>query len=509
MTYQQPAKKWNGRDPQKADYEAAAWYAFKTLPRRVGAFIPCTRPERLASAIDSLLAQTHPLARIVVVDDSENYNTFVEDVCSLKGVEYCRLERERDGRCAPVKAKGFELLADLPYAFHVDDDDYIPPHYVERLLDAMESDCRAAVAFPRLVQFGDQCKTVQGDPANIDRCNFAPSTSLIRMDALAQIGGWPADLPAACHDDWATWRRFRDLGWTFARADTEYFWRRHTDSRTGQHAGRANADFAWRSAADPHGLVTIAVPVCRWQLFGEWLRSIAHYQVSALELFGQCDLLVLDNSGSAAVREAVADLLCRSLNTFRSVTICENGTPAEGETALASNAAVADAPRLDHADEVNHRVAGNWNQIARLITTPLAWLLEDDVFPPPGALQRLLAKMTTNIDAVTGAYPLRTGGWNAKRCAMDRTVMTMYRQTGSEPCDLAGFGCCLIRREVLQSTVSRSAGDGEQGHKWFDWNFWSDFRRQGYRLIVDWDVVCEHRLAAAQPEEEPQIAAVC
>lgn len=471
-----------------------SWPQLVTLPRRVGVLVATrNRADYLPVALQCVLDQSHRAERIVVVDDGSSDNT-AEVVARYGkyGVEYYYVDLGRGREAGPAKRWGFEKLYDLPYVCAIDDDDYADLDYLEKLLDCMESDCRVGAAYPRLHQFGERSGLMvrEYEADILSRTNVAPSTSLIRVDALKQIGGWPV-LTHREHDDWAAWRRMRALGWRLKLADTIYHWRRHADSQTFRHRGAetpeggASHNVHWCHTVDKQDLVTIAVPFCgRHQVLSRFVDAIERQSFP----LGYLHFLAYDNSGCPSFGRRLKQWLATA--GFASYTYVSDPTRADPNQ---GNTQTADGDRLTHADAVNHRCAANWARISRMVHTDLVWCLEDDVIPPPECLTRLLRAFRPEVDAVAALYAGRHSDWVAREfTSLDPLAIRDFHPAGGvEPAGAVGMGCVVVRQQVLQSTPMRSAGEGA-GHRWFDWNFWADVSRQGYRVKIDGDVVCEH-----------------
>lgn len=480
--------------------------AFRTLDRRVGVVIATrNRAHYLPAALHSVLAQTHPAYRVIVVDDGSTDGTR-QVVAQFPKVEYVRI-KSGEG-CAIPRNVGSKMLAidplgshsidtTTPYILAIDDDDYVPPDYIAKLLDAIETDCRAAVAYPRVQQFGSRTGVIdqEYDPALFGRSNFVPNTSLVRTDALRQIGWWPE---GRGFEDWSAWRRMVAHGWQMVQADTVYFWRRHAESVTGRAA--VHHEREWVKTIDTSfNFVTIAAPLSgRHWCLEPFLRSL-EAQTFPHE---NAAVLFLDSSDDPTFAAKLKAWLAT----------CDYGETRyvrydQGKLGGMNGAAIADAPlqagRRQHGDDVNHRVAALWNRIGQLATTDLLWCLEDDTIPPAYALERLASRFAPTTDAVAGCYPGRGHPW----CVWEHEsldplrVRVLHRTAGLQTIGGCGLGCVLMRRSVLTDGPARSAGTGA-GHQWYDWNLWADVARRGGSVFVDWDVLCDHLLQPPTPKRK-------
>jgi hypothetical protein len=474
------------------------WYARPTLPDRVGVVIPTrNRPTLLPHMLGSLMMQTHRPERIVVVDDGDESAEGV--VGRYPGVEYLRAGVGSGLSGNPARNVGLRALADLPYLCFLDDDDMIPPDYLEVLLATVATDCRAAAAYPRLRFCGTHRETlnVPYDPDLLGRLNLSGVPALIRTDALWQVGGWPVFAPdpggTVPYDDWALWRRFRDHGWRMILAPVDYYYYRHDD---GVCHSKACVDYRseWRRTIDPTDLVTLAIPWSgREHLIDEVLDAVARQSYPA----GRLHVLFYDNSGSPAVGRRLRRWLLEQ-DGYAGHAYHRDARPA---VAGLSASELADAPleegelgRRRHGRALNHRVGALWNRIGQLVETDLVWCLEDDVIPPADALDRLLDRMGPMVDGVTASYRSRVVpgcqvAWRYKDLETGDPIH-LEAGTGVEAIGGTGFGCALVRREVFRAGPARSGGEAVG----YDCNLWLDVARRGGTLLMDWDLRCEHRI---------------
>lgn len=464
----------------------AEWYQFRSLRPTIAVIVPTrNRASYLPGCLAGITGQTVRPRRIIVVDDGSTDNTRAM-VAAHPGVEYHRADVGNGVSGVHARNVGLSLLndAETSYVCTIDSDDLVPPNYLERLLGAIEGDCRAAAAYPRVVQFGERTGEFQFpfDPLALGRSNCAPNTSLVRLDALRQIGGWIVPTGMA-YEDWATWRRLRDLGWTLVPAPAEYYWRRHAATHTGHVAASLSA--RWSETINHDGLVTVAIPLCgRADMLEPQAKAVCGQCLSP----SQMGIVLYDNSGKAAIRsQAMAIYSPR----FSDVRLVVDNTPAiHGRT----NSAVADSRREDVSQEVTHRVAAVWNRLGRLPSTDLIWCLEDDIIPARDTLARLLRAMRSDVDAVSACYMGRhrdVVAWDHVSLSPLRTKQAR-RGVGVEPIGGVGMGCVLARRDIF-AAPARSTGDGCNGHIWYDANLWADVARRGGTALIDWDAEVEHR----------------
>lgn len=495
--------------PDSPKDDSKPWYQRATLPRKIGVVVPTRhRAHFLPHMLGSLMAQSLAPERILVVDDGGCDDT-LEVVERYPRVEYLRVNVGNGKSGNPARNVGLKELADLPYLCFVDDDDMIPPNYLQCLLETLEKDCRLAAAYPRMIFCGQSNRLWKHawDKDRLGRTNLSGTPALIRTDALLQVGGWPIfepdELGTMPYDDWALWRRLRDHGWRMKLAPVDYFYYRH-DNGVCQSNARANHRSQWRRTIDPLNLITIAIPFSgRAHLLDDLLDAVAAQTYPSEHIH----LLFYDNSGDEAFQHRLQTWLLEHPDYAGSLYFKDLRTAVAGRTARA----VADAPLVEgelgrrrFGRELNHHVGALWNRIGQLAHTDLVWCLEDDVVPPPDALERLLDRMNPTVDAVTAAYESRVVpnccvAWTYESLQSGR-VRHLRRGAGVEAIGGCGFGCVLARRELFSAGPARSAGEAVG----FDCNFWLDLARRGGKVLMDWDVFCEHRIEFCTAGASPQ-----
>jgi len=104
----------------------------------------CDRGERLPIAVDSVLHQTDPPVRVIIVDNGVAANTcrFADGRCEIV---------RTDPRVGPGKARNIGAVrASTDYIAFLDDDDYWHPSYVERTMARFRSETAIDVVLGRV-----------------------------------------------------------------------------------------------------------------------------------------------------------------------------------------------------------------------------------------------------------------------------------------------------------------------------------------------------------------------
>jgi len=129
------------------------------------------------------------------------------------------------------------------------------------------------------------------------------------------------------------------------------------------------------------------------------------------------------------------------------------------------------------------------------------FMLDSDVLPPPGTVEKLLKHMQHRKDV------RMVGGWYRKKDGMQTPVVYhddfidddgiwQYRKYGNnevgeglEKVDAAGAGCWLMHRSVAEAIGPRPY-DMNQGGE--DLLLCRKVKAAGYSLWIDWDIACAH-----------------
>lgn len=130
------------------------------------------------------------------------------------------------------------------------------------------------------------------------------------------------------------------------------------------------------------------------------------------------------------------------------------------------------------------------NELRRRLTTDFAWVLEDDLIPRrPNQLERMLRSFRADVATVSAPYLSRYDpdyvAWRKDTAGKNCRIK---RGSGVEQIVGSGFGCLLMRREVLDSYVFQIP----HGERWYDPVFFDTAVAPRGRSLTDWELECEH-----------------
>lgn len=450
---------------------------------KVAVVIPCHNYGRfLAEALESVLAQTVRAAEVVVVDDNSTDNT-AEVARRFQHLDV-RLIRIASGNVNQARRTGFESTIS-PVLCFLDADDLLPADYLECGLLKFRSMRNVAIVHSNLQCFGRNDSRIVF-PEVVDRSMLSANNqihagSLVRRDALVLSGAFdeiPEPAVSNVTGDWWIWKKILGQGWKSVRQDSDYLYRRHTDSSLAQSSLRS--DF-YRVSHLQHEEITLFLPLSGrldlWQSMSEFLESQCwpHEQVR---------LVLMDTSQNdtffARVRQWIGQCDYPDVRHFRR----QVGVPG-----------LADKPRAESVSAVRRSMARIYNELARSVTTPFVWILEDDVFPEPGICEQLIRGFDTRTASVSAPYRSR---FHNGYVAWDHFHRTIQRKgTGLESIGGNGFGCVILRSEVLSQHVF-SASDPNPD---FDHEFYARLRVSGLTAKIHWDCEAEHRCQSNRHEE--------
>jgi glycosyltransferase involved in cell wall biosynthesis len=432
--------------------------------------IPCHNYGRLlAEAIQSALEQTIPPGEILVVDDASDDETrSVAAAFARAGVKYLRVD-DRDvyrARRAGLAATRTEIVCFL------DADDILPPDYVQQGLPYFD-DPSVGIVYSDVEYFGDRHGRLifpEFDPAALEFDNYLHAGSLVRRRALEISRAFSDRQISQSHADWFVWRRVVDSGWRAVKQPAVYRYRRHAGSMLQRFDQKRLGYYELASLTRADVTIVTALSGRRhlWDAYRNWLLA----QTWPLE---QSRLILMDTSAddtfARTVRRFLADCPYRDTRYIA----CDVARPG-----------LADLPRFENAQPVRLACATIYNRLAREIRTPFALIVEDDIVPPAGVIDRLLRAFDPFTAAVGAPYRSR---FHADYVVWDHQIRHLPRGNGVQTVGGCGFGCILIRRAALADEAF-AFGFGEPED--FDHAFCQRIIGKGWRIKTDWSQVCEH-----------------
>jgi glycosyltransferase involved in cell wall biosynthesis len=185
---------------------------------RVAVVIPCFNDGAVVGdAIAS--AQAEGVEDIVVVDDGSDAPSTIAALATLEesGV---RVVRKENGGLASARTFGLRVV-DSEYVFVLDADDEIALGAIEALVRKLDEDSSLAVAWGDVERFGQAggLRYRKGDvldPWRITFVNELVASTLVRREAVLEVGGWTLD---DAFEDWDLWMRLAESGYGGARID--------------------------------------------------------------------------------------------------------------------------------------------------------------------------------------------------------------------------------------------------------------------------------------------------
>ena len=220
----------------------------------VAVVIPCYRyAQFLPEAVASVVAQTWPNLRVVIVDDGSPDDTAAVARQLMAQYPGHRIELLRQDNLGLAAARNAGIRAtDSEYVLPLDADDCLALGAVESLVQALRAN-DADVATPSGTCFGDQQGELVTMPATRRRLtanNCLVYASLFRRSLFERIGGYRA--LALGYEDWDLWLCALESGARFVHVDEPLFrYRKHGHSMLAASDDRAMQRHAVIAANHP------------------------------------------------------------------------------------------------------------------------------------------------------------------------------------------------------------------------------------------------------------------
>lgn len=167
----------------------------------------------LAEAIESALAQDYLATEVVLIDDGSTDNSL--EIAARYPITI--MTKPNGGLC---KARNSAALnVDSDYVLFLDADDRLTPNAVSLLMTALGSaGSETAYAYGQMRYFGlrnDLFASHDFDPQRLAKSNYICATTLIRRQALVDIGGYD-NCFRSLREDWELYVRFWHNGYSGA-----------------------------------------------------------------------------------------------------------------------------------------------------------------------------------------------------------------------------------------------------------------------------------------------------
>ncbi|MCH9776821.1 MAG: glycosyltransferase family 2 protein [Planctomycetes bacterium] len=441
--------------------------------KSVAVVIPCHNYGIfLSQAIESVLAQSSPASEIIViVDRSSDNSQKIAELYHDKGVRTLVVDY---GNVHSVRRRGFEETTADVLCF-LDADDWISPDYLEQGLQRFDS-LDVGIVYSDLYHFGSstgqQVFTDKFSRLALNRDNFIHAGSLVRRDALEITKAFDQDLDpatASCTADWWLWRCVANGGWKACKQQGQYNYRRHAESAL---ATKARHIEYFQSAWLEHEQITLFIPLSgRTHL---WPRLAKFLELQKWP-HNQTRLILFDTAQNSKFSQTVRQWLAESDYTD---TRYIQRTVADPE--------LADRPRAEHATDVRKAMARIYNALTSEVATQFVWIIEDDIIPPLNVARSLLESFDERTGSVAAPYRSRFHQGYVVWKNETETLMDLGKGVTEEGGN--GFGCTIIRTELIQRTIFSHAYRLPD----FDHAFYSFLHSEGFKAKVNWDMECQH-----------------
>jgi glycosyltransferase involved in cell wall biosynthesis len=165
---------------------------------RVSCIVPVYNGARyLGDALDSILAQTLPVAEIVVVDDGSTDDTPGVMDRYAGGI---RAVRQVNAGPSAARNAGLAVATGELIAF-LDADDLWLPDKLERQLAVLDAHPEVMLCFCGIVNFRDGSDP-SGGPSEWPQSPFSPCTVLVRRPLFAEVGVFDPGLRSGEDTEW-------------------------------------------------------------------------------------------------------------------------------------------------------------------------------------------------------------------------------------------------------------------------------------------------------------------
>lgn len=453
----------------------------------------------LRQCLDSLLAQDLPFDFILLVDDASSDDTEAIAMSYAPRIQYLRGEW-RD--FTKARRAGVAVLPRTRFLLFVDADNALPPNY-HSALRALMTDPKVGAAYTpkRNMDEDGTLGTLWFAEWSYEALrlgNLADACSLIRTEAYDQAGGWRGCWGHGGLTDWMLWLRMTRLGWKLALSqDTELLYRRHRMGMQAQRGSDTPADKEAKINVHKDAFVTTIVTLFsgrQWML-DRYVAAVRNLRWNRKNL---C-LVAIDNSCD----QTFGAQLKSALASLDITVICHRDT-----TRVLKDMAAAEF--VDSAPDRGRNVYMMSTHLGRLYAkarefipagTDLVWCWEDDIEPPPDALEHYVLQMFRfRAHAVSGCVRGRFADQNVlawqgdwEKSGLDYLHPIAAPRLGeNKVIQASGFMSTVFRREAFDRFSFRPAAFWNNQYPYYDWCAAYELHQAGWKWLLVGDVRCRH-----------------
>lgn len=371
-----------------------------------------------------------------------------------------------------------------PWIVWFDADNIMPPTYLAAMTTALEQAApEVGIVYPDLQWCDERMaptrlrRMPEHDYWLLRRSNYVDTSAAWRREAVEEAGGWPV-VPVL--DDHALALRVTAAGWEAQHLHgPAVLWRRHEGQRSETRWDNPRKGLAalWETRT----LAVVTLLAGRRPVLDQWLNWL-----NAADLPPQTTVYAVDNSGDP---QFGADV-CAALE----------GVPARARYMVDSarlEGAVTGLTRHQHISALYNRVLAD-------ACEDLVLTLEDDVLPPPDAVRILHEHY--DLDSAVGAAAATYASPTDPRVACAARDVHLWRHSPPlgevgepEEVGFVGAGCTLYANCALRRVLPRTATIIKGSILGWDALVSAAIRAEGFRVLLDGRVRCEHHVHGERP----------
>ena len=182
-------------------------------------------------ALNSLLNQTKPLDKIIVVNDASTDDTedIVRKFFAISEVPIEIITNKQSKWVFSARNEGLKKV-NTDFCFFLDSDDWVDPQYVEKTTQILDQNSDIDIVYPDLTYFSEDnnekvFQVPDFDPQILVQKNFIAYASMQRTSAFKDACGY-SDYLNDCRNhltEWSLWLRYIKAGFGFKRLPEPLF----------------------------------------------------------------------------------------------------------------------------------------------------------------------------------------------------------------------------------------------------------------------------------------------